>query len=83
MKTQPLDQQVRTYNQTLDSLGARAGIAFYDQVVTLFVGHLLQLHHRAEAQHALDRARATLDVRPDSQLESEFNRLQDAVTKSR
>jgi len=83
IRTEPIDQQIRIYTQTVDSLGRSAGIAFYDQVVTLFVAHLLQLHHRAEALHALDHARATLDVRPDSQLETEFNRLQQVIEKSR
>ena len=83
IKTESLDQQIRTYNQTVDTLGAKAGIGFYDQVVSLFVAHLLQLNHRVEARRALDRARATLDVRPDSQLETELNKLQETIEKSR
>jgi hypothetical protein len=83
MKTQSLEQQIRTYNQVVDSFGARGGVAFYDDVVVLFVAHLLQLHHRPEASRALERVRATLDVRPDSQLETEMNRLRDVIEKSR
>lgn len=70
--TQPLAEQIRTYNSLVDSFGRGAGIAFFDQIVTVFVEHLLQLQQPAEALHAVERARQKLKVEPSSQLDQEF-----------
>lgn len=72
LATQPLQEQLRTYYATLDQFGRGAGMAFYDQIVVVFVEHLLQLGHRAEALQAAERARAALKVEAGSQLEQEF-----------
>lgn len=72
MGTQTLPEQIRTYNSTVDTFGVGAGIGFFDEVVTVFVEHLAQLGQPAEAMRALERARQTLKVEPNSQLEREF-----------
>lgn len=81
--TQPLAQQIHVYNQTLDTLGRGAGVAFFDQVVAGFVEHLVRLGRRPEAQQALDRARRTLRVEPKSQLASDFEILGKTVREAK
>jgi hypothetical protein len=76
----PLEQQVRTYNSIVDSYGAGAGIAFFDQVVRLFVEHLWQLQHAPEALRALEHAREVMQPPAQSQLETELNKLQETVS---
>ncbi|MBI4624489.1 MAG: hypothetical protein HY736_14895 [Verrucomicrobia bacterium] len=73
--TQPLAGQIRTYNSVVDRYGPGGGVGFFDQVVKIFVEHLLRLQQPAEASHALERARRILKVEPKSQLEAEFARL--------
>jgi len=77
--TQPLPQQIQTYNAVVDSFGRGAGIGFFDQIVVVFAEHLVQLQQPAEAQRAVERARQTLKVEPNSQLDQEFVTLQKAV----
>ena len=77
--TQPLAEQVRSYNTVVDSYGHGAGIAFFDQVVSPFVRHLVELDQRAEANRALDRARRVLKIEPGSQLYDESEKLRQAV----
>ena len=79
--TQPPPERVRRYNQILDTAGQGAGIEFFDQVVTVFVEHLLQMGHPLEAERALERARRTLKIEPRSQLETEFAALAQTVKK--
>lgn len=79
MATQTLPEQVRSYNSILSTFGTGAGIGFFDQIVTVFVEHLVQLQQPAEATRALERARQTLKVEPGSQLEAEFKGLQRAI----
>ena len=79
MATQPLPEQIRAYNSVVDTYGREAGIGFVDQVVTIFVEHLLQLQRPAEATSAIDRARRALKVEGNSQLEAEFTRLRNEV----
>ncbi|MBI5767080.1 MAG: hypothetical protein HZA93_04745 [Verrucomicrobia bacterium] len=73
--TQPLPEQIRSFNTVLDNYGRGAGIGFFDQIVVGFVEHLVNLQQRAEAKRALERARQTLKVEPNSQLEGEFARV--------
>jgi hypothetical protein len=82
MQTQPLPEQVRVFNSTVDSFGRGAGIGFFDEVVTVFVEHLVRQQQVAEAARAVERARHTLKVEPNSQLEGELNGLA-AFVKSR
>jgi hypothetical protein len=77
--TQPLAEQIRAYNSVVDTYGRGAGIGFFDEIVPGFVGHLVQLNQRAEAVRAVDRARRSLKVEPNSQLAAEFERLERAV----
>lgn len=81
--TQPLAEQVRTYNSTVDIYGRGAGIGFFDEVVVGFVEHLAGLSQKAEAVRALDRARRTLKVEPGSQLAREFEQLAKGVQASK
>ncbi|MSU22756.1 MAG: hypothetical protein EXS32_02920 [Opitutus sp.] len=73
--TQPLPEQIRSYNSIVDTYGRGAGIGFFDQIVTVFAEHLLRLQQPVEARRALDRARHTLKVEQHSQLDQEFDRL--------
>ncbi|HUR59365.1 MAG TPA: hypothetical protein VM029_16740 [Opitutaceae bacterium] len=81
IKTQPLPEQIKSYNSILDLYGRGAGVTFFDQVVVTFAEHLVQLRQPAEAVRAVERARRTLKVEPNSQLEREFARLMEAVKK--
>jgi hypothetical protein len=73
--TQSLPQQVSTYNSLLDQHGRGAGIGFFDQVVVVFAEHMVRLQQPAEAVRAVERARRTLKVEPNSQLDKELLRL--------
>jgi hypothetical protein len=75
MAGQPLPEQIRTYNSVVDTFGRGAGMGVFDEGVTVFVEHLAQLRQPGEAARALERARRTLKVDPNSQLDAEFNQL--------
>jgi hypothetical protein len=83
MATQTLPEQVRTYNSVVETFGRGAGIGFFDEIVTVFVEHLLQLNQAADAARALDRARGALKIEPNSQLEHEFEELAKSVRTRR
>lgn len=74
-RTEPLPKQISTYNSVLDTLGRGAGIGFFDQVVVVFAEQMLQLQQPAEAVRGVERARRTLKVEPNSQLEQELSKL--------
>lgn len=73
--TQDVPGQVKAYNAVVDTSGRGAGIGFFDQVVVVFAEHMVQLHQPAEAVRAVERARRTLKVEPNSQLEQELAKL--------
>ena len=77
--TRPPAEQVAVFNAVLENHGRGAGVAFYDKVVVPFVGHLTNANRKPEALKALERARQTLRVEPNSQLAGEFERLKRAV----
>lgn len=77
--TQPLAEQVRSYNSVVDTYGSGAGVGFFDAIVEPFVAHLLELNQRGEATRALDRARHALGVEAGSQLHREVEKLQQRV----
>ena len=79
MSTQPLAEQIRTYNSLVDTLGRGAGMGFFDQIVVVFAEHLQRLGRRTEAIHAVERARRSLKVEPGRQLDQEFERLRNQV----
>jgi hypothetical protein len=81
--TQPLAEQIRAYNSVVDTYGRGAGMAFFDEVVAGFARHLVQLNQRAEASKAVERARRALNLQPNSQLASEFERLEHAVKNAK
>ncbi len=84
MTSQPLAEQIRAYNSVVDSFGRGAGTGFFDEVVTVFVEHLVnKLQRPAEAQQALARARQVLAPEPRSQLDQEFERLAQRAKKGR
>lgn len=68
-------EQIRVFNQTLDTYGRGAGIGFFDEVVVPFCDHLLGLKLQAEAVRAAERARRVLKVEPGSQLDTESQAL--------
>ena len=73
--SRPLAESTRIYDGLVDTMGRGAGIDFYDQIVSLFVRHLVQLGRTSEARQAAERARTMLYVPPGSQLEGEFSKL--------
>ncbi|HTZ21015.1 MAG TPA: hypothetical protein VMC06_09050 [Opitutaceae bacterium] len=77
----PVPEQVQAYHQVMASYGRGAGMAFFDNVVVIFAEHLMQLGQNAEAVRAVELARQTLKVEPDSQLDTELKRLADRVKK--
>jgi hypothetical protein len=77
--TQPLAEQIRSYNSVVDSYGAGAGVGFFDAIVVPFVEHMIELNQRAEATRAIERARHVLKVEPGSQLAQEFERLAQSI----
>ncbi len=83
MSAQPVAEQMRVYNQILDTSGRGAGIAFFDQVVAGFTEHLLQLGRKAEAIRAVERARQNLKIEPNSQLARELEALAKRVREAK
>ncbi len=81
--TQPLAGQIRDYNSVVDNYGRGAGIGFFDQVVAGFAEHLVQVNQKAEALKAIERARRTLKIEPNSQLASEIEGLTRAVKEAK
>lgn len=75
INSQPVADQIRSFNSVLDTYGRGAGIAFFDEIVVPFAEHLVRLNQPAEALRALERARRTLRVDPRSQLAFEFDRF--------
>jgi hypothetical protein len=65
----------------MDGYGRGAGMAFFDKIVVVFAEHLMQLGQNAEAVRAVDLARHTLKVEPESQLDAELKRLAERVKK--
>ncbi len=78
--TQPLPEQIRSFNSILTTFGAGAGVRFFDEVVVTFVEHLVKQQQPAEAARALERARQVLKVEPNSQFESEVERFRRQIT---
>lgn len=79
IRTQPLAEQIRSYNSVVDLYGRGAGVGFFDEIVVTFAEHMVQQGRPAEATRAVERARRTLKVEPSSQLEGDFGRLLQAI----
>lgn len=82
LETDDLNTRIRTYYNVLNSFGRGAGVGFFDRVVNPFVEHLLQNDRPREATQAVEQARRTLRVEPNSQLERELNALAERAQKS-
>ena len=79
--SQAVPGQVKAYQTVLNSYGRGAGMAFFDKIVVVFAEHLMQLGQNTEAVRAVEQARQTLKVEPDSQLDAELKRLAERVKK--
>lgn len=77
--TQPLAEQIRTYNSVVDNYGRGEGIGFFDQVVVGFAQHLVQLKQKPEALRAIQRARQALRVEQGSQIARECDALEQSI----
>jgi hypothetical protein len=79
--TQPVNDQIATYNGIIAQYGRGSGTIFFDQIVVGFAEHLAALHMRADAREAVQRASDALDVQPGTMfamdVEKLMTRLQD------
>lgn len=73
--SQPVSDQVATYNAILSQFGHGAGTIFFDEIVVAFAEHLAQLHMVAQARDAVERARQVLDVQPGTPFELDVEKL--------
>jgi hypothetical protein len=73
--TQPVPEQIATYNAILAQFAHGAGAIFFDEIVTAFAEHLGQVNMRPQARDAVERAREALDVQPGSQISTDMDRL--------
>jgi hypothetical protein len=73
--TQPVGDQIATYNAILAQFGQGEGIMFFDQIVVAFAEHLAILHLRPQAREAVERARVVLNVQPGTQFAMEVDKL--------
>jgi hypothetical protein len=73
--TQQVGDQIATYNAILSQFGHGAGTMFFDQIVVAFAEHLSQLHLKAQAREAVERAREALDVQPGTQISMDVEKL--------
>lgn len=72
---EPLPDQVSAFNALVAAQGKEGAIAFFDQVILVFVEHLLQLQQPDEALKAVEVARKSLQADGNSQLARDFDRL--------
>jgi hypothetical protein len=79
LATQPVTDQVVTYQTLLAGPGRGAGIAFFDQIVRVFVEHLMRVRETAEAARAVEAARSKLKVDGNSQLARDLDALAQRV----
>lgn len=79
MGSQPVEEQLRTFQRLLDQYGRPGGVAFFDGVVTGFVEHLLQLGRKAEASRVLERVRQVLHPEPSTPFGRELARWEQSV----
>ncbi len=70
-----VDQCLVTYHSVLKSFGSGAGVDFFDRIVRPFAEYLIQKDRPRDALMAVESARRTLRVEPNSQLELNLNLL--------
>jgi hypothetical protein len=73
--SQPVTDQIATYNAILTQFGHGAGTMFFDEIVVAFAEHLALVHMLPQARAAVDRAREVLEVQPGSSFEMDVNKL--------
>lgn len=74
-----LVSQIGDYNRVVDQYGAEGGAVLFDQVVRVFVEHLVLNGRIPEARRALERARAVMHVVPETPLAMDFDALERRV----
>jgi hypothetical protein len=77
-----VDQCLVTYRSVLKSFGPGAGIGFFDRIVRPFAEYLIQKGRPRDALMAVESARRTLRVEPESQLELNLNLLADRARQA-
>jgi hypothetical protein len=75
MENDSQQDRIRTFFKVLNTYGPGGGPAFFDQVVQPFVEYLLKEDQPAVAQQAIGQARRTLQVAPNTLLDTELNAL--------
>jgi hypothetical protein len=75
MENDSQQDRIRTYFNVLNTYGHGAGLTFFDQIVQPFVEYLLKESQPLLAQKAIGQARSTLNVVPNSLLDSELRAL--------
>ena len=73
--TQPIQDQIATYNAILSQFGHGAGTQFFDQIVTSFAEHLSQGNLKPQAREAIERARVVLEAQPGTTLYMDMDKL--------
>jgi hypothetical protein len=73
--SEPVASQIAAYNAIIAQFGHGAGALFFDQIVAGFAEHLAQLHMKAQAREAVQRAAEALDVQPGTQLATDVDHL--------
>jgi hypothetical protein len=73
--SQPVSDQVATYNAILAQFGHGAGTLFFDEIVTAFAEHLALLKMKPQAREAVERAREALEVQPGTQFAMDVDKL--------
>jgi hypothetical protein len=73
--TQPIQDQIGTYNAILVQFGRGAGTIFFDQIVVAFAEHLAMANMRPDARAAVEHAREVLDIQPGTQFSMDVDKL--------
>ena len=73
--TQPIPDQIATYNAILVQFGHGAGTIFFDEIVVGFAEHLAGAHLKPDARAAVERARDVLDIQPGTQVAMDVDKL--------
>jgi hypothetical protein len=79
MREDALPQQVRTYQQVLDTFGRGQGYEFFDRVVVPFARYLQKEQQVPAALSAVDHARKYLRIDKGGQLDDALTALSDAL----
>lgn len=75
LASDPVPNQIATYNAILVQFGHGAGTQFFDEIVVGFAEHLAGLNLKEQAREAVSRAREALDVQPGTQIAGDMDKL--------